>query len=192
MIRVDGENGSYFEVRRIGWKEFIDTANSVSATTTREMFIAQQRARLLVQTKSFDAKGMELSFTPVELAALPPKIGKALVKATSDVLDTEGEAKLLNEGDGITSPILVKLGEPLVAGEESITELEFFARTFGDIEAVLAHEERGTQSIILIETLAKPITANLKLQRLASWSVEALSVNDGSFIAQKVLPRFLE
>lgn len=192
MIRIDGENKNYFEVRPINWKEFIGIANSVSAKTTREMFTAQQRARLLKQVKSFDSGANELTFTAVELAALPPGIGKKLVKASSDVLDTEGEAVIVNDGDGITTPIVVKLGQPLKMGEESITELEFFAKTFGDIETVLAHEERGTQSVILIETVAKPITSSLKLQALPSWASDSVTVNDGSFIAQKVLPRFLE
>lgn len=193
MIRVDGENGNYFEVRVIGWTKFIEVANSVTAKTTREMFAGQLRARVLAQTSAFDASGAAMTFTAVELSALPPKIGKELVRACDEVLNTEGEAKILTEnGDGITSPILVKLGQPLVMGEDKITELEFHAKTFGDIEMIMAHEDRGTQCVIMIETIAKPVTSNLKLQRLASWAADAVSVNDGSFIAQKVLPRFLE
>lgn len=192
MIRIDGENKTYFEVRPINWTRFIEISNSVSAKTTREMMTAQQRARLLEQVKHFSDSGTPLPFTAVELSALPSSIGKKLTRAAIDALDTEGEAKIIDEGDGITKPILVKLGQPLVMGETKIEELEFMAKTFGEIEAVLAHEDRGTQSIILIETVVKPVTSNLKLQALPSWAADAVAVNDGSFIAQKVLPRFLE
>ncbi|QIW87518.1 tail assembly chaperone [Agrobacterium phage OLIVR4] len=77
-------------------------------------------------------------------------------------------------------------------GEESITELEFHAKTYGDIEAVFAEDNAAEQTILFIENIAKPITSNLKLQALPSWAVDQITPNDGIFISRFVLPRFLE
>jgi hypothetical protein len=77
-------------------------------------------------------------------------------------------------------------------GTETIEELEFQAKTYGDIEAVLAENDGGLQSLLFIENLAKPITSNLKLQALPSWAVNQITPVDGLFIANTVMPRFLE
>lgn len=196
MIKIEGteSNFGYFEVRSIGWTKFVELSNSAVGKTSRELSTSIQRQRLLAQVKAFDAEGNPAkSFTAVEIAALPTKIGKALVKAASEALDTKEEPAILSEDcDGITKPILMKLAQPLVLGDEKIIELEFMAKTFGDIESVMALDNNGPQSIALIETVARPITSNLKLQALPSWAVEQISVMDGMFIAQKVMPSFLE
>lgn len=192
MIKVDDIGGGYFEVRPINFITMMRLSTEVVVKDEKETSRVVQRMRTLKQVKSFDESGKERPFTAVEYAAMPPKIGKAIIKASSEVLDTEGEAEILLDGDGITAPVLVKLSSPLTLGDQSISELEFHAKTFGDIEGILAESNGGKQAIIFIEELAHPVVSNLKLQRLPQWAVDQLSVIDGMFIARKVLPRFLE
>jgi hypothetical protein len=96
--------------------------------------------------------------------------------------------KVTKEGDGISTSIVYELGTPIpVTGKEPITELEFLASTYGDVEDVLSANDSITQTAILIATVAKPPG----MLQLPSWAVDAISVGDGVTIAKLVTPHFL-
>lgn len=195
MIEIQAnENGfTKFVVEPINFVSLVRLGNSLVIKNPRDTSKLLQRQRIFKQVTAFNEKG-KAPFTEVELAALSPALGKKISRATEEVLDQENECEIISpdDADGVSAPILVKLGSPLVMGSESITELEFHAKTYGDIEAVLAEDNPSEMTIIFIESLAKPITSDLKLQALPSWAVEQITPNDGIFISRFVLPRFLE
>jgi hypothetical protein len=193
-IDAKGENGfTKFVVQPINYVALARLGSSLSVKNARDIPKLMQRQRIFKQVKAYNEKG-EATFTEVELSALSPALGKKISRATEEVLSQEKECEILSDetADGVSAPILVKLGSPLSMGEEKITELEFHAKTYGDIEAVFAEDNAAEQTILFIENVAKPITSNLKLQALPSWAVEQITPNDGIFISRFVLPRFLE
>jgi hypothetical protein len=103
--------------------------------------------------------------------------------------DDEGEAgKIIREGDGISTSIVYELGTPIpVQGKDPITELEFLAKTYGDIEDVMAAPDAINQTAMLIATLGKPPG----MLALPSWAISQITVADGVTIAKLVTPRFL-
>lgn len=193
-IQAEGANGfTRFVVEPISYVKLVEITQSVVVKDRRDINKIVKRARIFQQMTAYNEKG-KADFTEVELSALPPALGKKISRAVDDVLDQKEECKILSdkESDGVSEPILVKLGSPLTMGTESISELEFQAKTYGDIEAVFAENDAALQSLLLIENVAKPITSNLKLQALPSWAVNQITPMDGIFIANNILPRFLE
>ena len=70
----------------------------------------------------------------------------------------EGEVgKIIKEGDGVSSSIVYQLGTPIpVTGKNPITELEFLASTYGDIEDVMSANDSIAQTALLIAAIGKP------------------------------------
>lgn len=195
MIEIEAnENGFVkFTVEPINYVSLVRLGASLVIKNPRDTSKLMQRQRIFRQVTAYNDKG-KAPFTEVELAALSPALGKRISRAVDEVLDQKDECKIISpdDADGVSAPILVKLGSPLTMGSESITELEFHAKTYGDIEAVFAEDNAGEQTILFIENMAKPITSDLKLQALPSWAVDQITPNDGIFISRFVLPRFLE
>lgn len=196
MIEIDakGENGFVkFTVEPITYVNLVRLGSSLVIKNPRDTAKLMQRKRIFKQVTAYNDKG-KATFTEVELSALSPSLGKRISRAVDEVLDQPNECEIISpdDADGVSAPILVKLGSPLNMGSESITELEFHAKTYGDIEAVFAEDNAAEQTILFIENMAKPITSDLKLQALPSWAVEQISPADGIFISRFVLPRFLE
>jgi hypothetical protein len=105
--------------------------------------------------------------------------------------DNEGlPGKIIRDGDGIDKAIVYKLGTPIAMQKgEPISEIEFQASTYGDVEDVLAAENPIMQAITLIKQLGKPLHSSLT--SLPSWGVDAITVSDGVFVMNEILPRFL-
>ena len=101
----------------------------------------------------------------------------------------EGEVgKIIKEGDGVSSSIVYQLGTPIpVTGKDPITELEFLASTYGEIEDVMSANDSIAQTALLIAAIAKPPG----MLQLPSWAVNAITVADGVTIAKLVTPLFL-
>jgi len=105
----------------------------------------------------------------------------------------EGKAgKIIRDGDGIDKAIVFELGTPIPtgAGKDPIRELEFHAKTYGDIEDILAADNAIQQTAKMIETIATPLGSTLS--RLPSWALTQITVADGVTISREILPRFLE
>ena len=101
----------------------------------------------------------------------------------------EGEVgKIIKEGDGVSSSIVSSnpVSDP-VTGKDPITELEFLASTYGDIEDVMSANDSIAQTALLIAAIGKPPG----MLALPSWAVNAITVADGVTIAKLVTPLFL-
>lgn len=151
------------------------------------------RARRKKQVSAFDKSGKSVQLDDTAFAQMP----RGLFIRVTDLLD-EQEAPagmVIRAGDGIDNPVIFKLGVPLnFQGGESggvIEELEFQARTGGDIESVVATNDGIERTIALITHCAAPLGRDVTLQRLPSWMLDQVSMADGVEIMRSVLPDFL-
>lgn len=196
---VAGKKVTKFVIQPIAFVDFVEIA--VSAGSAKNYRAALKSSLLRHRTKAVSEDGTHHEITAEILHAMPRPVAMPLVK----FFDTEGNIsedeseeqkaerlaktpKILTDGDGITSPVLIKLGTPIESAGKSISELEFVAKTYGDVEAVLAETDDLSRTVALIKTLAKPVG----MLSLPSWAVGAVTIADGIFLEQNVLPRFLE
>ena len=91
----------------------------------------------------------------------------------------------------LPSAIVKVLGTPISTGQgkDPISELEFHAQTYGDIEDVMAAPDGIQQTVKLIALVAKPLGSSLTA--LPSWAINLITVTDGITIQREILPRFL-
>lgn len=163
---------------------------------------AFQRAKRMKQVKAFNKNGDAIILDHVDFANMP----RQLFVQINSALDQDGDEKgqvISTNGDGLYHPILYRLGTPFdfqssaesskpIGTESKIIELEFIAKTGGDIEEVLCGSNSLEQTVSLIKTCATPIGGETALQRLPSWMLNALTLQDGIEIMSKILPVFLE
>lgn len=182
-------------VNPIGFLSFvkaIEEANRLGMDKENALAVTR-RTRIKMQAKFLALDGTEVSVDHMALSQMPRSYAKKLI----DALDAHGgpEGKLLNEGEGIAESALYQLGTPIkvIGGENNgdIKELEFSADTFGDVEDVLAETNQLDQTVALLKKVAKP-AGNTTLIALPSWALEAITIQDGFTIMEKILPRFLE
>jgi len=153
--------------------------------------VALQRERILYQTH-FMASGKRVTPNPDDLTRLPASVAKSIIAALDLGQGTPG--KVISDSDDGEKPVLYKLGDPIKmkggpSGNALISELEFHATTFGEMEEILASDTELSQTLALLRTLANPIE-HASLQRLPLWAVDQLSVADGVTIMRTVLPNF--
>jgi len=205
---VAGKKAVKFVVRAIGYAEMSRIATSAGREAGPGEANALVRSRsIMARTKIVTEDGKTQDIEPLVLHMMPRPVAKPLL----NYINTEGDipddatpeqraailatvASIISDGDGLTSPILVKLGTPIAAGgaagDKSISELEFIAKTYGDIEHVLAGSNDMEKTVALIKHVAKPVS--MGLQALPSWGVDGIDIRDGFFIQNEILPRFLE
>lgn len=169
------------------FSECIGEAQGMSAPKTFEGRI--RRLRLARQVEYY------INGTPIAVTADDiPKMPIPAARTLSAVLDNgEGvPGKIIRDGDGIDKAIVYQLGTPIQTGggKPPITELEFGAKTYGEIEDVMAAPDSIQQTMILIATIAKPTSGTL--MQLPSWALAQIKVADGVTISRLILPRFLE
>jgi hypothetical protein len=165
---------------------FITEAQNLTSPKTWEGKI--RRVRMTKQVTYFMATApVQISMTDV--LRMP-------IKAARDIgakLDeNEGKpGKISRAGDGIDKAIIYELGTPIPTGQGKppIVELEFLAKTYGDVEDVLAASTTFAQGLQLIESVAKPLGSSLSA--LPSWAVNQIMFADGFTIVRDVLPHFL-
>lgn len=161
-----------------------------------------QRARRLRQCVGYDKAGNRVELDSVAFAAMPRKLFVKVHNALDDFGTQRGEV-ITKDGDGIQTPIVYKLGTPFgfvdtassqkpIGTEQMIVELEFAAKTGGDIEEVMCHGNTIDQTVALIKSCATPLGGETGLLRLPSWMLDALTVADGFAIMASVLPVFTE
>jgi len=150
-----------------------------------------QRERILRQVKAHKKDGTVVPMTAEHLLNMPLAYGKVF---TSQLLkDTSPVGEILESGDGISAPLLYRLGTPIKTGtdDKEITELEFQAKTFGDIEDILAAENHVEKTLKMIELLGRPV-GDFDLLTLPSWALDQITIVDGSNLMNRVLPSFFE
>lgn len=152
--------------------------------------VAMQRARFIHQAH-FMAGDKRMHPTNAELAMMP----RTILAEVRDLLDA-GQGIMgekVGEGNGVTSPVVYKLGQPIKTKNSSgevvdITELEFLAATYAEVEDVWAEENDLAQALLLTQTVAKPLGS--PLLRLTGAMVDEMTTADGVGIQRLVLPSF--
>jgi hypothetical protein len=184
------------EVRHIGFAEMTTLSEKAfelignEANKYRPTF---QRERLKAQTRLFGADKKAVDLDDFTLMGLPIPAARAILAVLDSDEARAGEI-LTPDADGISTPILFKLGKPIKvrdnksAEDGAITEIEIQARNYGDIEAVLCESTQLSQTVELIKSCAKPAG----LLAMPAWALAELSIADGMLITTKILPRFLE
>lgn len=161
-----------------------------------------RRARRVKQVVGYDTKNNRVEIDAASFGFMPRKLFVKVNNALDDFGDAKGEV-ITKDGDGIQTPIVYKLGTPFaftdtkantkpIGTEQKIIELEFVAKTGGDIEEVLCHSNAIDQTVALLKTCATPLGGETGLMRLPSWMLDAVTVADGFAIMSFVLPVFTE
>lgn len=148
-----------------------------------------QRRRLLAQTHFMLGKD-RLTATTEDLFAMPYSLAAAIRDSMDLTFGPPGE--LVESGDAISGQALYKLGTPIKMkggdGDVEITELEFIAGTYGEMEDVLIADTSMLKTVALLG-IANPVQLN-NMTRLPGWAIDNVTVSDGAAIMSQVLPRF--
>lgn len=177
------------KVVSLSFAALVRVIESASSADDSEFTTVIQRKRLAAQLRGVKADGSQVVLSEADVLGLPAPAARA---ALLRLREGEGEAgEVLGDGDGVTKPVIYRLGTPIKYGPDLIEELEFKASTYGEIEAVLAESAPILQALALIAHNAKPIYENGTLQRLPASEIEQITQADGGAILQHVLPRFL-
>lgn len=181
------------EISRLSFGKFVGISRSVVAALkpNQKMNVIMQRHRMMEQVALLSAAGKRVRMSELNVTQLPPIVGRDIAAGLFFDDDLPGELLSDSNADGISVPIHYKLGTPIAAANgKAIEELEFIAKSFGDIEEITAGEAELFQTYDLIATMAKP--AGGTMLALPSWALDKISLADGIFIMNVVLPRFLK
>jgi hypothetical protein len=177
-------------VKALTFQSFADCITEAQALQpATKSFDSRLRRVRLVRQVTYYANGSVVQVSTNDVLKISiSDIHKIIARLDTD----EGKAgKIIRDGDGIEKAIIYELGTPIPvgAGKEPIRELEFHAKTYGDIEDIMSGDTVINQTAIMISTLAKPLGSSLTA--LPSWALNAITVADGVTISRDVLPRFL-
>jgi hypothetical protein len=176
-------------VKPLSFQSFADCISEATSMASTKSFESKLRRVRMVKQVTYYTNGTPVPVSLEEVLMLRIPDAHKIVGLLDD---GEGKAgKIIRDGDGIEKAITYELGTPIPmgAGKDPITELEFHAKTFGDIEDVMAGDNTIAQTALLISSIAKPLGTSLTA--LPSWALTAISVADGVTISRDVLPRFL-
>lgn len=191
-IHVGEEAATKVKIAPLLFKRFVDITRDVLAARTAKQKIEplMLRARIRAQCTFMTAAEKAIPLSEEILTTLPAAAAKLVVPALT--FDEGKQGELLSEAaDGIGAPIHYRLGAPIKgANGKSIAELEFLCKTFGDLEDVLAGDQPMFQTVDLISGVARPVDGSMLA--LPSWAIDQITLADGMFIMNKILPRFLE
>lgn len=153
---------------------------------------ALQRERIRFQAH-FMAGDTRVTPTDIDILSLPLGVAKSIIAALD--ANSGGKAgKIILEGDGVFKPAIFKLGTPIAmmggdGGGVNISELEFKAATYGDVEDALAADTPMEKTLELLRRVAKPIDAP-QLLAMPAWAIDKITVADGLAIMRAVSPLF--
>jgi hypothetical protein len=168
------------------FSDYIGTAQGMKTPSTFEGRLKRVRMQKQVDYLTSNKQ------VPLEIEELLRMPIPAARQIASKLDAEEGKAgKIIRDGDGISTAIGYELGTPIpiANGKGDIKELEFLAKTYGDIEDVLSATDLMSQTMALLKTVAKPVHSTL--MSLPSWAIDRISVADGVTIANTVTSRFL-
>lgn len=160
------------------------------ATHAAKPDVALQRARIMHQTHFMDGS-TRIKPDVAELSTISSTLAMAILAAIDIGQGSTGE--VVSKGDGATTPIVYKLGTPIKMksskGSVSITEIEFMANTYGQLEDVLAADNQMDKVMELMNRVAVPLGIDT-LTTMPSWAIDNMTVADGVIIMRDVLPNF--
>lgn len=175
----------------VGLANIVTQANALQTSDRSAMAVyntvsIQERVVLITE------KGERKKPDFITISGMPPAVAKQCI-SKFNILMPELTFLSDSDADGMSKAIHIKLTEPIKAfdpvskAERVLDELEFFAKTYGELEAVLGEISEWDQALALIRTVAKPIG----MLKLPDWAVSGVSAADGFGIMKKILPRFL-
>jgi hypothetical protein len=176
-------------VRPLMFQTFAECINDIAAMKAPKTLEGRLRRLRLHRQVAYYINGTVFPVGIDDLTGLPIPDARNLIAKLDE---NEGQpGKIIRDGDGIDKAITFALGTPISTGQgkASISELEFHANTYGDIEDIMAADTQIAQAQMLIATIAKPLGSTL--QQLPSWALAQITVADGVAIQRQVLSRFL-
>lgn len=208
QFKVGATSVAKFTVSNINFLGYADcvTERKKEAVRTGSDVMAEKvfrHMRRVKQVTAFDKSGNIVPLDRMNFATIPRPLFIKINKAIDNFAEPRGEV-ITQNGDGVLTPIVYKLGTPFefddvnanrkaIGTKQQIIELEFIAKTGGDIEEVLCYDAPIEQTIALIKTCATPIGGgDTGLLRLPSTMIDVLTLADGFDILSKVLPLFTE
>jgi hypothetical protein len=176
-------------VRPITMKQFAGVVTAAQAMKEPEAWLARMRRQRMAAQAQFHVNGSVMPVNIPDLAKLGIKDARTIIEKLDENEGVPG--KIINDGDGIEKAIVYQLGTPIQLGKDKppVKELEFHAEFYGDVEDIMAADHGVTQTVMLIQKLAKPLGTTLTA--LPSWALDTLTIADGLFIMNEILPRFL-
>lgn len=176
-------------IRPLVFQTFADCISEASEMTHPKTFEARLRRMRLFRQVSYYINGSVVPVSIEDLLKLPIPAAHSIIAKLDEHEGKSG--KIIRPGNGIDQAITYQLGTPIPTGpgKPSISELEFHATTYGDIEDVMAAPNGVQQASLLIATIAKPLGSSL--MALPSWALAQISVADGVTIMREVLPHFI-
>lgn len=180
------------EIEPVSFVRFVDLLDKArtAAQQSADMSIqaALRRERFYSQV-TFISEKKKQKIDAVNLSLMPAPVAKSIIAHLGEEEGEVSAGEVLSAGDGVSTPILYKLGTPIKGADgKELTELEFIAKTYPDIEEVLVEDDRSQQTLLLIQKVAKPIG----MLQIPSWALDQITLADGLNIAAKVLPSFAE
>jgi len=148
-------------VRPLSFGAFTDCISEARALKQPTAWEARMRRVRMVRQVAYYAGTNQVSVSMEDVLKLPiPAVRELIAKLDED---TSQPGKIIREGDGIEQAIVYELGTPIPMGQgkQPIKELEFLAKTYGDIEDVLAAPDTMNQTAVLVSTLGKPLGTSL-------------------------------
>jgi hypothetical protein len=178
-------------VKPLFFADLVKTWAKAEAVAAGKPDVAIQRERIRFQAH-FMSGAERIVPDEAQIRLLPIQMARAIIDVLHVGQGTMG--KLINDGDGVTKPLLYKLGTPveMKSGKDSsakISELEFKATTYGELEDVLAAGADTERALELLRSIAKPVEIE-SLMRVPGWALDRITVADGVGIMNMVLPRF--
>lgn len=191
-ITIGDKQVDKVEVQPVFYAAFADIYATASAKMTKgtkiQTLITRERIRAQAH---FIAGGKRIKPEDKDILTFPIAFARELLAALDEGQGVEGE--ILTAGDGISTPILYKLGTPIPmggTGAKAITELEFIAKSYGDVEDVLTADNSLAQTLELVRKVAKaPEFPSLSV--LPSGVVDRITMGDGMTMTRLILPGFL-
>jgi hypothetical protein len=184
-----GAKVARIEVAHIGFAKFSALGmEALSRQVKGQKFETTFRnIRIIEQVTLYGDDNTSARLTPETLHKLPRPVAMQIIESLG--ADDGKAGKIISQGDGINTPILYELGTPVIGADgKEITELEFIAKTYGDIENVLSETQPLDQALALVTWNAKPP----EMLQLPSWAVDQITLADGITIATEILPAFVE
>lgn len=175
-------------VRPIMYAAFVESVQDTLTMRAPSTFEAKLKRNRMHKQSTFYIGNAQTQVNIEDLAQLPIRVAQNILKKIEDS-DNASPGKITRQGNGIDSSAVFELGTA-IPGKPSIKELEFHAKTYGDIEDVMAQATGLQQSLMMIRTIAKPIGTSL--MALPSWAVSQITMADGFAIMNTVLPLFIE
>lgn len=177
-------------IKPLTFQAFADCVAEAHGMRMPKTFEARLRRLRMVKQVTYYTNGSTASVSVEDVPQMPIPAARTIT-ARLDETDEGVAGKIVRPGDGIDQAITYALGVPIAmgAGKAPVTELEFLAKTYGEIEDILAAPDSISQAALLLSSIATPLGTSLT--RLPSWALAQVSVADGVTIAREVLPHFL-